>query len=269
MIDLLPLELDPFKLEFNTNNEKIIFLASFLNCLCNHDFTNELSQYFKKVNIHGFWFFVKWLKNNHFEKYQYIKEIDNEIYNNWFTKSWIINEHELIIFNFKKIFDEEFITNLNFINASLILVFSIISKTIFNNKNDVYNLIIDEAHKFFNIQNKLINNIWYSIIKKSRKYQTLLTFATQNFNDLYVNDFANKILGNLQYLFIGKLNDLDLNYLMQYLNINNFEKEKFKKQIISLKQTEFLYSNNNKSFVKWSNWIDDDILKKYYLNPIR
>ncbi|MBR4485872.1 ATP-binding protein [bacterium] len=54
MIDLLPLELDPFKLEFNTNNEKIIFLASFLNCLCNHDFTNELSQYFKKVNIHGF-----------------------------------------------------------------------------------------------------------------------------------------------------------------------------------------------------------------------
>ncbi|MBR4485873.1 hypothetical protein IKS57_00615 [bacterium] len=65
-----------------------------------------------------------------------------------------------------------------------------------------------------------------------------------------MNDFANKILGNLQYLFIGKLNDLDLNYLMQYLNINNFEKEKFKKQIISLKQTEFLYSNNNKSFVK-------------------
>ncbi|MBQ5543484.1 MAG: ATP-binding protein, partial [Mycoplasmataceae bacterium] len=163
---------------------------------------------------------------------------------------------------------KEFITNLNFINASLVLVFCIISKTIFNNKNNTYHLIIDEAHKFFNLQNKTINNIWYSLIKKSRKYQTLLTFATQNFNDLYANDFANKILGNLQYLFIGKLNDIDLNSLIKYLNINEYQKQNFKNRIINLKQTEFLYSNNNKTFIQWTNIIDEDILKKYYLHSI-
>lgn len=268
IINLMPLVLDPFKLEFETNNERILFLASFLNSLCHHDFTSEVTQYFNEIKIHGFWFFIKWLKNNNSYKYNLIKEIDNEIYMNWFNQDFSLNEHEIVIFNFKKIFDKEFITNLNFINASLVLVFCIISKTIFNNKNNTYHLIIDEAHKFFNLQNKTINNIWYSLIKKSRKYQTLLTFATQNFNDLYANDFANKILGNLQYLFIGKLNDIDLNSLIKYLNINEYQKQDFKNRIINLKQTEFLYSNNNKTFIQWTNIIDEDILKKYYLNSI-
>ena len=268
IINLMPLVLDPFKLEFETNNERILFLASFLNNLCHHDFTSEITQYFNEIKIHGFWFFIKWLKNNASYKYNLIKEIDNEIYMNWFNQDFSLNEHEIVIFNFKNIFDKEFITNLNFINASLVLVFCIISKTIFNNKNNTYHLIIDEAHKFFNLQNKTINNIWYSLIKKSRKYQTLLTFATQNFNDLYANDFANKILGNLQYLFIGKLNDIDLNSLIKYLNINEYQKQNFKNKIINLKQTEFLYSNNNKTFIQWTNIIDEDILKKYYLNSI-
>ncbi|MBO6021706.1 hypothetical protein J6P68_02600 [bacterium] len=67
---------------------------------------------------------------------------------------------------------------------------------------------------------------------------------------MYANDFANKILGNLQYLFIGKLNDIDLNSLIKYLNINEYQKQKFKNKIINLKQTEFLYSNNNKTFIQ-------------------
>ena len=59
IINLMPLVLDPFKLEFETNNERILFLASFLNNLCRLDFTSELTQYFNEIKIHGFWFFIK------------------------------------------------------------------------------------------------------------------------------------------------------------------------------------------------------------------
>ncbi|MBO6072620.1 hypothetical protein J6P59_03150 [bacterium] len=54
----------------------------------------------------------------------------------------------------------------------------------------------------------------------------------------------------MQYLFIGKLNDIDLNSLIKYLNINEYQKQNFKNRIINLKQTEFLYSNNNKTFIQ-------------------
>lgn len=136
---------------------------------------------------------------------------------------------------------------------------------VFANHTNLIHLVIDEAHKFINLKNEVINNIWSSFVKKTRKYQTCLTFCTQNFNDLFNHNFANKILGNIQYLFIGQINDIDLNDLVNYFNLNQSEQENFKHTILSLNNKEFLFCNSKQSFNIFSNLIEKPILQQYYL----
>ncbi|MBO7084673.1 hypothetical protein J6W20_01900 [bacterium] len=75
-------------------------------------------------------------------------------------------------------------------------------------------------------------------------------------------------MGNIQYLFIGQINDIDLNDLVNYFNLSQNEQENFKHTILSLNNKEFLFCNSKQSFNIFSNFIDKTILHQYYLvNP--
>ena len=268
IIDSIPLSIDPFQIKFSNQDEKLLFLQTFfLQFNSKLDLINALIDYFKITNNPSFWNFLAYLKEASPLNYAYLKFLDTSIYQNWFTKQVDLTSYQLVIINFKPIFDKELITNNNLINVSLILIFTYISMYVFNNHTNLIHLVIDEAHKFINLKNEAINNIWYSFIKKTRKYQTCLTFCTQNFNDLFNHNFANKILGNIQYLFIGQVNDIDLNDLINYFNLNENEQEGFKHTVLSLNNKQFLFCNSKQSFNIFTNYIDRKILNKYYLIP--
>ena len=269
LFQTIPLKIDPFQIKFTNQDEKLLFLQTFfLQFNSKLDLINALIDYFKTNNDHSFWKFLAYLKQTSPLNYAYLKFLDCTIYQNWFSEQLDLTNYQLVIINFKPIFDKELITSNSLINVSLILIFTYISMYVFNNKTNLIHLVIDEAHKFINLKNEAINNIWYSFVKKTRKYQTCLTFCTQNFNDLFNHSFANKILGNIQYLFIGQINDIDLNDLVNYFNLSQNEQENFKHTILSLNNKEFLFCNSKQSFNIFSNFIDKTILHQYYLvNP--
>ena len=266
LINSIPLSIDPFQIKFTNQDEKLLFLQTFFLQFNNKlDLINALIDYYKQDQIPTFWKFLTYLKQTSPLNYAYLKFLDTSIYQNWFKNQLDLTNYQLIIINFKPVFDKELITSNNLINVALILIFTCISMYVFSNHTHLIHLVIDEAHKFINLKNEAINNIWYSFIKKTRKYQTCLTFCTQNFNDLFNHNFANKILGNIQYLFIGQVNDIDLNDLVNYFNLNQNEQEAFKHTIKSLNNKEFLFCNSKQSFNIFTNYIAKDILKQYYL----
>lgn len=266
LINSIPLSIDPFQIKFTNQDEKLLFLQTFfLQFNSKLDLINALIDYFNLNTQPTFWKFLTYLKQTSPLNYAYLKFLDTAIYQNWFNTQIDLTNYQLIIINFKPIFDKELITSNNLINVTLILIFTYISMYVFSNHSKLIHLVIDEAHKFINLKNEAINNIWYSFIKKTRKYQTCLTFCTQNFNDLFNHNFANKILGNIQYLFIGQVNDIDLNDLVNYFNLNQSEQEEFKRTVLSLNNKEFLFCNSKQSFNIFTNYIDPKILKQYYL----
>ena len=266
VITSLPLKIDPFQIKFTNQDEKLLFLQTFfLQFNSKLDLINALIDYFKVSSTPTFWKFLSYLKETSPLNYASLKFLDSTIYQNWFSEQFDLTNYQLVIINFKPIFDKELITNNSLINVALILIFTCISMYVFNNHTNLIHLVIDEAHKFMNLNNEAINNIWYSLVKKTRKYQTCLTFCTQNFNDLFNHNFANKILGNIQYLFIGQINDIDLNDLVNYFNLNQTEQENFKHTILSLNNKEFLFCNSKQSFNIFSNLIERKILNQYYL----
>ena len=266
LINSIPLSIDPFQIKFSNQDEKLLFLQTFfLQFNSKLDLINALIDYLKAQTDPTFWNFLTYLKQTSPLNYAYLKFLDTSIYQNWFNGKIDFTNYQLVIINFKPIFDKELITANSLINVALILIFTCISMYVFNNHTNHIHLVIDEAHKFINLKNEAINNIWYSFIKKTRKYQTCLTFCTQNFNDLFNHNFANKILGNIQYLFIGQVNDIDLNDLVNYFNLNQSEQDEFKHTILSLNNKEFLFCNSKQSFNIFTNYIEKKILKQYYL----
>lgn len=262
----LPVEIDPFSLEFDTKQERILFLNSFLNCFSKQeiDFSAEIIEFLDKEK-NNFWNFVNFLRQEKKEKAQYIGILMNELYHDWFNKPCKkLDESNLIIFNFKELFDNEIIIKNDFIKASLVLIFSLINNLIFKKRDFTIHLIVEEAYKFFNMEISVLSNIWFSIIKKSRKYHTLLTFCTQNYNDLLISEYSQRIVQNAQFMFIGKLNSLDILKLTLDLKLNDAEKNEFETKMNNLSKAEFLYTSNNKYFLTIKNEITLEMLKKYY-----